>query len=58
MGEKILEQLEKEELKEKDVVLKIAKRLKRKIEKNPRFKVFLTRNGGLFYLPAQQNKEG
>ena len=34
--------------KEKDVVLKIAKRLKRKIEKNPRFKVFLTRNGDYF----------
>ena len=33
---------------EKDVVLKIAKRLKRKIEKNPRFKVFLTRNGDYF----------
>ena len=34
--------------KEKDVVLKIAKRLKRKIEKNPQFKVFLTRNGDYF----------
>jgi len=34
--------------REKDVVLKIAKRLKRKIEKNPRFKVFLTRNGDYF----------
>ena len=34
--------------KEKDVVLKIAKRLKRRIEKNPRFKVFLTRNGDYF----------
>ena len=34
--------------KEKDVVLKIALRLKRKIEKNPRFKVFLTRNGDYF----------
>ena len=30
------------------MVLKIAKRLKRKIEKNPRFKVFLTRNGDYF----------
>ena len=34
--------------KEKDVVLRIAKRLKRKIEKNPQFKVFLTRNGDYF----------
>ena len=30
------------------MVLKIAKRLKRKIEKNPQFKVFLTRNGDYF----------
>tara|TARA_B100000963_G_scaffold343180_1_gene344746 strand:+ start:849 stop:2045 length:1197 start_codon:yes stop_codon:yes gene_type:complete len=34
--------------KEKDVVLEIAKRLKRKIEKNPRFKVYLTRNNDYF----------
>ncbi|MDA9689150.1 N-acetylmuramoyl-L-alanine amidase [Betaproteobacteria bacterium] len=34
--------------KEKDVVLKIAMRLKRKIEKSPQFKVFLTRKGDYF----------